>query len=993
MFSSLKSFSSNISSNYTVSTNLTSTAGPWKIYDAVSKKTKKNYSVFVFDKKSLESHGNTLGKSSASSFKRATDEVVERLKKEASSLARLRHPSVLELVEPVEETRGGGLQFVTEAVTASLASLLAEKDDQERSGGVGGRSSRYVTEDADGNRRRRELEIDELEIQKGLLQVSKALEFLHENAGLVHANLTPDAILINSKSDWKISGLSFCSPPENSNKPTSVQPISLSEVLNLDPRLPRFVQMNLDYTSPDFVLDNNLTTAADMFSLGLLCIALYNSPHQSPIESHSSLSSYKRLFNSSSTVPSASNNYLSHRPLPRDLSNSVLPRLITRRPAQRMTAKEFQESEYFDNILVSTIRFLDAFPAKTPNEKASFMRGLNKVLPSFPKSVMEKKILPALLEELKDRDLLSLILQNIFKIIDLLPSGKRAFSETVRPRIKDIFVVNMKKEQAQEKDPARDAGLMVVLENTAVMSNNCSGKEFKDDILPILMTAIESPTPALVDVAMRGLPAILPILDFSTIKNELFPVIAAVFSKTNSLAIKVRGLQAFVVLCGGSNDPAGNNDGLDGFGVEKKKTSSSSALDKYTMQEKIVPLLKAIKTKEPAVMMAALNVLRVVGDVADADFVAMDILPILWHMSLGPLLDLKQFQSFMDLIKSLSRRVEDEQTKKLQELSGGVNSGKALENEDFMAFGGITGTAFEPTTNGASADDFERLVKGKATGATLEPANPMDSGGWESSAPARATSPPVKTAATPSFSWSTPSPTAPKQSGGFSAPAIKPQPAFRTVTPDLARFESLTPSSTQFSQPMQPMSGLQTSAPNPWAASAPPATAPNPWASTSSLPSNPISPPVSSMANMSMQHQQQRPTMSSNLSSFSLAPPPSSGNSTPAGFSLSPPPTGSSGFSQPSAFGAMGNAPMNTSMNSMMGSGMGAMKPLNNMGMNSMNSMNSMSSMNNMNKMGGMSTMGMQTMMPQAPVRPQPQQQQQAPPQGGSGLDKYESLL
>lgn len=126
-------------------------------------------------------------------------QVVERLKKEASSLARLRHPSVLELVEPVEETRGGGLQFVTESVTTSLASLLQEKDDQERSGGVGGRSSRYVTEEADGTRRRRELEIDELEIQKGLLQISKALEFLHENAGLVHANVTPDAILINAK--------------------------------------------------------------------------------------------------------------------------------------------------------------------------------------------------------------------------------------------------------------------------------------------------------------------------------------------------------------------------------------------------------------------------------------------------------------------------------------------------------------------------------------------------------------------------------------------------------------------------------------------------------------------------------------------------------------------------------------------------------------------------------------------------------------------------
>jgi len=135
----------------------------------------------------------------AASLKRAHEEVLERLKKEASSLARLRHPSILELAEPVEETRNGGLMFATEPVTASLAGLLQEKDDQERAGGVGGRSSRYVIEEADGGRRRRDLEIDELEIQKGLIQIGKGLEFLHESAGLVHGNLTPEAIFINAK--------------------------------------------------------------------------------------------------------------------------------------------------------------------------------------------------------------------------------------------------------------------------------------------------------------------------------------------------------------------------------------------------------------------------------------------------------------------------------------------------------------------------------------------------------------------------------------------------------------------------------------------------------------------------------------------------------------------------------------------------------------------------------------------------------------------------
>lgn len=201
MFSNaLKSISAtNITANYQVSPNITSVAGPWKIYNAKKKSTGKEYSVFVFDKKSIDAHSKELSRSGAAAFKTVVAEVIERLKKEASSLARLRHPSVLELVEPVEETRGGGLQFVTEPVTASLASLLQEKDEQERSGGVGGRASRYVMEDADGTRRRRELEIDELEIQKGLLQISKALEFLHENAGLVHGNLTPDAVLINAK--------------------------------------------------------------------------------------------------------------------------------------------------------------------------------------------------------------------------------------------------------------------------------------------------------------------------------------------------------------------------------------------------------------------------------------------------------------------------------------------------------------------------------------------------------------------------------------------------------------------------------------------------------------------------------------------------------------------------------------------------------------------------------------------------------------------------
>jgi SCY1-like protein 2 len=479
MFSSaLRSFTSNISSNYKISDHSTSQAGPWRIFEGKHKSSGKAVSVFVFDKKVLEPNSGGFGRSSGGSLKKVHEEVVERLRKEASLLARLRHPSILELVEPVEDTRSGGLQFATEQITASLSGLLSEKDEQERENGVGGRSSRFV-DTRDGTRKRREVEIDELDIQKGLLQIAKGIEFLHESAGLIHGNLTPNSIVVNAKGDWKITGLGFSGKLEGTTVATSSAPMALSEILNFDPRLPKAVQLNLDYASPDFIMDNNACQEADMFSLGLLLIALYNSPHQSPLEAKMSISSYKRLFASSSSVPTQSNNFLSSTPLAKPVQN-VLARLITRRPAQRMNAKEFQQAEYFDNILVSTIRFLESLPAKTQNEKSQFLRGLPRIMPQFSNKVLERKVLPALLDEMKDRDLIALILQNMFKLLNGMSAAKRIFPEKVVPKLREVFLNATGKTGQADRDSAKEAGLMVLLDNMKHISEYTSGKEFKD---------------------------------------------------------------------------------------------------------------------------------------------------------------------------------------------------------------------------------------------------------------------------------------------------------------------------------------------------------------------------------------------------------------------------------------------------------------------------------------------------------------------------------
>ena len=781
MFSSaFKTLTSNIATSYDISKQSSATVGAWTIFDAKKKTTGFQASIFVLKRDSLDVGPDGFGaRASATSIRKVQDEVVDRLKKEANSLARLRHPSILQLVEPVEETRSGGLMFATEQVMSSLSGALAQKDRSEASSWPGTTRSGL---DQRVSAALKDLELDQLEIQKGFLQVAKGLEFLHDQAKLVHGNLSPDAIFINAKSDWKISGLAYAGPPDGAEGHQPTPQISLSEVLHHDPRIPRFVQLNLDYTSPDFVLDSNITSSADIFSLGLILLACYRQPHTSPIETHGSQSSYKKICSNASTVPNPSNNYLCSNDLPKELAQT-LPRVLARRPAQRMSASEFQQSPYFDNILVKTLRFLDALPAKTSAEKSQFMRGLSRVMPQFPPSVLGKKVLSALLDEMKDRELLALILQNVFQIIKMIANSKEAVSDKVLPSIRAIF---LSKSKSEERDTSKEAGLVVVLENVKLVADNCTAKQFKDDVLPIVHVAMESSTHSLSDAALQTLPTILPLLDFSTVKHDLFPVVASVFAKTSSLSIKVKGLEALAVLCGAGAGQSKRRDDLSGTIEADKPDKNMSSLDKFTMQEKVVPLLKGIKTKEPAVMMAALKVFRQVGRAADIDFLAMEAMPILWSFALGPLLDLTQFKSYMDLIKALSAKIESEQTRKLQELRSSRASESRSASNTLSSMSNGAGQGGAEVT--ATEDDFARLVLGSKSEDKNDPfAGALDEG-------QRLTKNP------PSFSW-----TSATRAGGEShigrtstpMTALQPQASSRSVTPDVSMsvFSSLQPAS------------------------------------------------------------------------------------------------------------------------------------------------------------------------------------------------------
>mgnify|MGYP006877408223 CR=1 FL=1 len=329
--------------------------------------------------------------------------------------------------------------------------------------------------------------------------------------------------------------------------------------------------------------------------------------------------------------------------------------------------------------------------------------------------------------------------------------------------------------------------------------------------------------------------------------------------------------------------------------------------------------------------MAALDVFKAISNQVDSDFLAMDILPILWSFSLGPLLNLPQFQAYMTLIKSTSARVENEQTRKLQEL--GANNATATTRNEFMTFGGPPTTNGFESSNGSGDTDFEALVRGDKQGGAPGGTDMLGGDPWANGSASAASSTvlPSRPSANRSnnaspaatFSWSTP-PVSPPPNTNLSAPkqqsrAVTPDTTLNTLNSSFPALSAANPGigSSSFAPPQQQVrpvmsmnSMMSSSTPTPsygantqssgidWSKAGSSMASNNTWGNTSST------------ANTTTSHQ------TSSFSSFpAIAPPPSQGRqgSPYSSFSIAPPPmkpAGASSFS-------IAPPPMGNSMNSM----------------------------------------------------------------------------
>ncbi|EIW72720.1 hypothetical protein TREMEDRAFT_70798 [Tremella mesenterica DSM 1558] len=637
------------------------TVGLWKVVGATHNSTSKDVSVWVFEKKILD---GIRGDSSGRTTHAAREWVIEQLKKEATSLGRLRHPDILHMVEPLEETRSE-LTFVTEVVTSSLGILLsAVSGSSKRQNGQSRPPGMEGTEEVD---------LDEVEIQKGTLQIAKGLRFLHQQARMVHLNLSPEAILINSKGDWKLSGLGLTTPltqPDGSAT-KYVYPEG-------DGRLPPQVQWKLDYLAPEYALDATLTPASDLYSLGCVLYAVHMGG-KPPFQNRGSMQSLRE--NAEGSL--IRRDWASGSRWERQSSElkDLLPRLLTRQPSTRISLASLPSHPFFSSLAINTLNFLDptTFASKPREEKATFLRGLVRVLPNFSDRLRKGKILPSLLDEMKDSYLLPFLLPNVFEISRSLT--KDEFT-SVLPKLKPLFAL---------KDPPQN--MMTLLEHLSLFEEKTNPPIFREHVMPLIYNSLECEHLPVQEKALKAVPHLCEVLDYSTVQNVLLVKVAILFTRTRILSVKVQTLECFEAMV--------------------------KTLDKATLTTKLVPLLAKIKTKVHAAM----------GAKVDREAIATLVLPQLWAMSMGPLLNAEQFGRFMQVIKSLGNRVESEHMQHLRDVRR-IEQQTASFNTDISI-----GT--DPfATNGFNSGemDFESLVKGSSTPTISEPqvqvTDPWNDNSW-----------------------------------------------------------------------------------------------------------------------------------------------------------------------------------------------------------------------------------------------------------------------
>mmetsp|Transcript_75334 Transcript_75334/g.137647 ORF Transcript_75334/g.137647 Transcript_75334/m.137647 type:complete len:807 (+) Transcript_75334:144-2564(+) len=693
-----------------------STELKWRLHSASFKERPDDkLTIFLFEKKVVEKYP-----------KNTKENILEVLRKDATSLQRIRHPMILSVVEALVEERST-LAFATKPVVGTVAQLL------------------------DHNRH----ELSGLEMKCGLLDVAEGLQFLHQDAKVAHLGLCPHSVFIDPQGKWLLGSLG--------NSLTGVQwgqlvdcPFAFSGTdspgtLSHEPP-PR-------YAAPEMCqMPGKCGLESDIFSLGLITYELMSSDRQ-PL-----LRAAPRGY---------SPNQIRSTAVPKELL-PVLTRILSAMPSERMTISAFIQSEFFMDVNLRAIRFLEQLHEKDEAQRITFLKGLPKLLqdqqsPICSHRVLRERVLPRLCS--------ALLFPNLYGttvpiIISLLKRDKVSdsshFQAKLWPAIRPLF--------SAKEIPIEVVSLF--LKELDLLINLSAPAETQAVLLPFVLRCLELQEPTILNEVLEKVPYLHKKFEYRQVKDQILPRMLQLLLHGSNVKVKVQVLMGLSRI----------------FEIFDKATITDVILTAF---EK---LTKADRT--PAVCMCLLGCYDAMSKHLGPKVTAERLLPLIFPLLVEESLSAEQWETQYSVAKKLMQRVETARRKEY-ELKGEKQAEAVDSLGGKMDMGGAKAAAKGPEAQGPQ--DFESLLFAGTAKASTSQAAPAP--------PQLAAPPPPKAAAAaaPKDLLSTPAAPAPAGGlGGFDFFGNTP-----SATPSLGSggfdpFAGATPAATMAPPPAMPVNDLAT---------------------------------------------------------------------------------------------------------------------------------------------------------------------------------------
>ncbi|KPJ09257.1 SCY1-like protein 2 [Papilio machaon] len=556
----------------------------------------------------------------------------------------MRNPKMLQIIHSLEEGNYT-IAFASESVLASLHNILAWHESEPSLPNapppvmpypltLSPSGSSIPTTPTDSPVRppfAKEYYFIDLELRYGLLQIIEALNFLHYTTRQIHRNICPQVIIVTKRGTWKLFGLEFVEDILGPD-PTDMIPVPPWSV-----KVAKICQPNLDFMAPEMQTNAQCNILSDMFSLGLVICAIFNSG-RSLIQANNNPILYMKQMDYLEQQVHA---VLSR--VPCGLQEAT-QRLLSRDPHPRPTTQLLPLIKYFKcqtEPAIQAMQFLDVITMKDPNQKTNFYNSvLLEALPYIPKKLRWQHVWPVLQMEVRTAEVLAPVLQPIIWLTN--EASPEEFNNYVLPTLKSLM-----------NSPKTIQASVTLLESLHIILKKCEEDVIRNELMPLLYSSMDHNAHQIQTATLIALQNVHDYVEDEHLHSEVMGKVKILIEKNKS-DVKIISL-------------------ILGF-FEKVLVR----LERDDITDNVIPTLLTMRLSDPDIVNRVVKLYKAIlmerkfGLTPSA--MATQMIPSLAPQTVNPGLNIDQFGNLMEILYDMLDNIDKNQRHKMRLEGHGTGS-------------------------------------------------------------------------------------------------------------------------------------------------------------------------------------------------------------------------------------------------------------------------------------------------------------------------------